>query len=356
MKKNLSRARVGFLLFVGVITFVVAIFLVGEKSQLFSSTYIVQANFPAAEGVKRGSFVVLSGYNIGTVTDIQLTPKADSVRVLMRVSESVHPFIKPDSRAEIKQEGLVGNKIINIEIGSSSLPPVENYGFIQGTPAFALTSLADNVTAITDTTKLITGQIYTLLKRLNSGDGTLGKLLNDDAIFGHVLSITQKTDSGLGIATTQLINLSALLTRVTKSVDILVGQSDSTVMTVNRITGEIETLTRNINHGKGTVGALLSDRKLYDSLVALIGALTDVSYDASNAANQAAQSIHSMREHWLFGRIFGGDDFEKEPLPEPSFKKMMRELNHRSKELEEREKRVHEWEKKLGISGDGKEK
>ena len=349
MNIQLSRARVGALIFVGVLTFTVAIFLVGEKTQLFSSTFVVQVNFTAAEGVKPGTFVVLSGYSVGSVSDIQLTQFADSVRIVMHISERVHPFIKADSKAEIKQEGLVGNKIINLLIGSPGLPPVERGGYIQGVPPFALTGLADNLTAIMDTTKIMTGELKTLLHRLNNGEGTLGRLLTDDAVYRNISGMTAKADSGIGLATAELLHLSDILGRIAKNVDGLTRRSDSAIGSIANATGELTSLLRNLNEGKGTAGALLTDRRMYDSLVSLVGALSAVTYDAGNASNQLAQSMYAMRHHWLLGRIFGGDGSDKEAAPTPAYRNMMRELNARAAELEAREARLRERERAAGV-------
>ncbi|MBL0175684.1 MAG: MCE family protein [Ignavibacteria bacterium] len=349
MKTSLSRARVGFLVLIGVITFAVATFLVGEKTQLFSSTFMVKVNFSNAEGVKTGTFVVLSGYSVGSVSDIQLTPFADSVRLTLRINEDIHPFIKADSKAEIKQEGLVGNKIINLLIGSAALPPVTPGGFIQGVPPFALTGLADNMTAIMDTTKMITGELNTMLHRLNSGEGTIGQLLTNDAMYRNLESITARADTGMALATAQLNRLTDMLARIAKNVDGLSRRSDSAISSVTDVTTELTTLVRNLNEGKGTAGALLSDRSLYDSLLTVVGSLSAVTYDAGNAANQLAQSMFAMRQHWLFGRVFGGGGIDKESAPTPAYRKMMRDVNARAAELEKREQRIRERERELGI-------
>jgi phospholipid/cholesterol/gamma-HCH transport system substrate-binding protein len=348
MKKQLSVARVGFFILLGVILFVVAIFLIGEKSQFFSSTFYVSVNFASAEGVKPGAIVVLSGYNVGTVSDISLSSKADSVRLLLRIDEAVHRFIKQDSKAEIKQEGLVGNKIINIMIGSPDLEPIRNNGIIEGVPPFALTSLADNVTSITDSTKVVSGELKNLLVRLNRGQGTIGKFFTDDAVYENLKDITQETSASLKLTLDQLNRLAGMLNKMSQSVNLLVTKTDTTIDNANKITNEVSVLLENINSGKGTVGALLYDRKLYDSIVGLVAALTDISYDAGNAANQAAQSIHAMRRHWLLGRVFGGEDIDKEEAPVSSYEKHVQELKLKIRELDEREKRLRELEKKLG--------
>jgi phospholipid/cholesterol/gamma-HCH transport system substrate-binding protein len=350
MKKTFSRMRVGLLIFLGAITFVVGILLVGEKSQFFSRTFYVQVNFPAAEGVKPGNIVVMSGYNVGTVVDIELSTNADSVRLLLRINEDVHRFIKPDSKAEIKQEGLVGNKIINLLPGSKDVASVGSLDFIQGVPPFALTSLADNVTSITDTTLVVTNQLKRLLVSLNRGEGTIGRLLTDETLYRNLTDITAKTDSGMAIAIKQIVKLSELLTRVTRTVDALAVRADTSVQNINGMTREMAELARNVNGGKGTVGALLTDRRMYDSLLTLISSLTDVSIDAGNAAGQTAESIRALRQHWLFGRLFGGDSLDKEPAPESAYRRQMKELKRRSAELDRREQQVRELEQKIGTS------
>jgi phospholipid/cholesterol/gamma-HCH transport system substrate-binding protein len=364
MKTSLSRARVGALILAGVILFVIGIFLVGERGHVFSATFPVYVNFSAAEGVKPGNIVVVSGYNIGTVSDIELTANADSVRLTLQLSEDFRRFVKADTRAEIKQEGLVGNKIINIIPGTPTLPPLADYGYIQGIPPFALTSLADNVTSITDTTKLVTEQLKRLLVSLNSGQGSLGMLLTDRTLYDGLARVTGRTDTGLALATQQILRLSDLLARVARTVDVLAARSDTTVANANAITRETELLVRNLNSGRGTAGALLADRSLYDSLVTLVGVLTGASIDAGAAAEQALRGLHAMRSHWLLGRVFGGDDVDEDNPPEASYQRGMRELGRRSAEIERRndeierrndeldrrERELRDLERRLGIA------
>ncbi len=348
MKTTLSKARVGFLIFIGVLTFTIAIFFVGEKSQLFSSVFYTYVNFTAAEGVKPGAAVVLSGYNVGTVIDISLSPTADSVRLLLRVSEEVRPFIKKDSRAQIKQEGLVGNKIINLVIGSAESPLVENYGFINGEPPFALTGMVDNVTAIMDTTKQLIGDLNRLVESINRGEGTVGKLLTDDEIYRNLASVTASADEGLKIAVAQINDLTRQLSKTAKTIDVIASQTDTVILNTNILTAEAVKTMKNLNDGKGTVGALMTDRALYDSLITLITALTYATYDAGDAADQATRSIHAMRQHWLFGRVFTDEEFDEELPPEPSYKELMQSLQRRQRELDARERQIRLREKELG--------
>jgi phospholipid/cholesterol/gamma-HCH transport system substrate-binding protein len=347
-KSNLSRARVGFLIFVGVLAFTVGIFFVGEKSQLFSQAFFVRVNFANVEGVKPGANVMLSGYNVGTVSDITLTPNADSIRLLLRIDRDVRAFIKTDSKAEIKQEGLVGNKFISVSIGSPNARELPNYGFIYGVPPFALSSIADNFISIADTVKLVANELNVLLHRMNTGGGTVGKLLTDDEFYTRLVSVAAEMEQGLQLTNKQLSELSKLLSSSVKTLDAIAVKADTAMDNTVRMTDYAASILKKVNDGEGTLGLLMNDRALYDSLVMFLASLTDVTYDAGNAAEQAARSIHAMREHWLFGRVFAGDDFENEEPVQSSYARKMRELQRRLQELEKRESELRLQQDKGG--------
>ncbi|MDX9758346.1 MAG: MlaD family protein [Bacteroidota bacterium] len=336
-KTNFSRARVGFLIFIGVLAFSVGIFFIGEKSQFFSSAFYIRVNFENVEGVKPGATVMLSGYNVGTVYDIALTPKADSIRLLLRIDDDVRAFIKMDTKAEIKQEGLVGNKFISLSIGSPTSPEISNNAYIEGVPPFALGSVTDNLVAIADTAKLVTGELNLLLHRINTGNGTIGKLFTDDQLYTRLVSITEQTEIGLRRTNEQLEQLASLLSKSITTLDVIALKADTAMDHTVRITDHAASIVRKVDDGEGTLGLLMNDRALYDSLRMFLAALTDVTYDAGNAADQTARALHAMREHWLFGRVFAGEEFENEAPVQSSYVRRMRELQRRLQDIERRE-------------------
>lgn len=347
-KTTLSRARVGFLIFVGVLAFSVGIFFIGEKSQFFSSAFYIRVNFENVEGVKPGATVMLSGYNVGTVYDIALTPKADSIRLLLRIDNDVRAFIKMDTKAEIKQEGLVGNKFISLSIGSAKSPEISNDAYIEGVPPFALGSVTDNLVAIADTAKLVTGELNLLLHRINTGGGTMGKLFTDDELYTRLVSITEQTEVGLRRTNDQLAQLASLLSKSISTLDVIALKADTAMDNSVRMTDHAASILRKVDDGQGTLGLLMNDRALYDSLRMFLAALSDVTYDAGNAADQTARALHAMREHWLFGRVFAGEDFETEEPLQSSYVRKMRELQRRLQEIERREAELG-----LPAGGDG---
>ena len=56
----------------GLILFIVAIFIIGSKENLFTPTFKIQAAFEKVNGLKTGASVRFNGINVGTVDDIEI--------------------------------------------------------------------------------------------------------------------------------------------------------------------------------------------------------------------------------------------------------------------------------------------
>ncbi len=340
MKETASRARVGLLLLLGVLALTAGIFFIGQKSLLFSPVFYFRVNFKSAAGVKPGSNVLLSGYNVGTVTSLALTPAGDSVTLTLRVEERIRPFVKNDAVAMIDQEGLVGNKYITLQIGTENGVPVHEYGFIRGAEPFELGAILQSARSMIDTTRFISEQVKGIMTRIGAGEGTLGKLITDDRMYDNLTQVTARADSGLSYATLQLAAVSGVVGRLAQSVEVVVRRSDSTIQNANRITAEAARFISSINEGKGTAGALLTDRALYDSLVTLVALLQNTTIDAGNAADQLAKGMYGLRTHWLLGRVFGGPSIDKEEQPRSSYEQRMRQIIQRERAVEEKERKL----------------
>ena len=65
----------------------------------------------------------------GEVETIHLpTSPSAQFRVRLRVREDLHPLIRLDSVASIQNDGLVGNKFVQVESGTEQSPQVPNAG------------------------------------------------------------------------------------------------------------------------------------------------------------------------------------------------------------------------------------
>ncbi len=131
MANKTSNIRIGLFIIIGIVILVVTIFLLGEKSELFRSTFDVKAYFKDIQGLKSGAIVRLSGIDVGSVKRIQIVSDTTGrVQVTMKLISDIKRFIKTDTKASIETEGLVGNKVVVLKVGSSQAEEVNDGGTI----------------------------------------------------------------------------------------------------------------------------------------------------------------------------------------------------------------------------------
>lgn len=121
MHKSLKAAKLGIFIFLGSVLMVTIIFLLGNKEALFKSTFTVKTYFKNIEGLRNGAPVRLSGIDVGSVKSIDIAKDTTGrIIVTMRLLTDIEQFIRKDTKASIETEGLVGNKVVILQIGSSS--------------------------------------------------------------------------------------------------------------------------------------------------------------------------------------------------------------------------------------------
>jgi len=129
MNKTKKTLRLGIFIASALILFIVAIYLIGSKENLFSSTTNIHASFKDIRGLMSGNIVRFAGINIGTVKDIRIVADS-SVIVSMTIRNSYTDYIYKNSTVQIGQEGLMGGKIVLISSGDPSTGKVEEGDYL----------------------------------------------------------------------------------------------------------------------------------------------------------------------------------------------------------------------------------
>ena len=130
--------------------FAVGLFLIGDRRMLFSDTFEVYAEFKQIAGARERRQGARRGHGRRRGRGDQRARRArpGRFRVQMRVREDLHPLIRIDSVASIQNDGLVGNKFVQIETGTEAAPQVPDQGTIQSREPF---DIADLMLAMSDT-------------------------------------------------------------------------------------------------------------------------------------------------------------------------------------------------------------
>jgi len=186
MKKNTgNRIGLGIFVSVALVLFVVAIYFIGERQQLFKNTFEVNAVFKNVEGLQVGNNVRFSGINIGIVNNI--TQISDtSVKVELQIDKSTQKFIKRDATASIGSDGLMGNKIIIIAPGTGTEAVIQNNSYIRSIAPIDMDEVFASLKTTSDNAASITTDLASIAKNIRNGKGTIGMLFTD-TVFAHNL-------------------------------------------------------------------------------------------------------------------------------------------------------------------------
>jgi len=189
-----SPVRLGIFVVLALVMLGAAVFLIGNKQFLFRRTYRLNANFENAAGLANGAGVRVAGIQKGTVKRIDLPGSPEGqVLVEMNLDETTRPVIKKDSIASISSEGLVGDRYVEISMGSEKAQPVQEGDTIQGEPALQIADLMkkadqilDDARGAVEDTGAIAGNLKSISSKINQGTGTVGALINDRSVYQRV--------------------------------------------------------------------------------------------------------------------------------------------------------------------------
>jgi phospholipid/cholesterol/gamma-HCH transport system substrate-binding protein len=191
-------ARLGAFIVAALAILVAGVFLIGNKQYLFSSTYRVKAQFNNVVGLADGADVRVGGVHSGTVHSIELPHSAGGkVTVVMDLDNSTHEIIKQNSVASIETEGLLGNQYVAISFGSDGQPEVKNGDTIQSLPPLVMSDMLKTASGILDSSQeavknatLATAHLNSVSAKIDSGQGTVGALVNDKELYTNLEQTT----------------------------------------------------------------------------------------------------------------------------------------------------------------------
>ncbi|NJD23364.1 MAG: MCE family protein, partial [Melioribacter sp.] len=298
MLKQLEGARLGIFIFLGTILLVLAIFLLGSKEKLFTSTIEIKAYFDQIEGLKSGAPVRLSGYDIGSVSSVSFANNASAkVEVKMRIVNDLKHLIKFDSEASIETEGLVGKKIVAITPGSSDAAEVTNGGVIKSKTPMNIAKIIEETESVMGYMKDLTKDFSEIFAKVNQGKGSIGKLVNDEQLYKSAVNVTQSADKSMNTITKRLDEISDIIVNTSGSLKSIVGNVDVTI-------NDLRNILSNVKNGEGVLGKLISDKKMADSISSVIHNLVKTSDQTRIATSSLAENMEALKHNWLFKSYF----------------------------------------------------
>jgi len=176
------QIKVGTLLTIATAIALVAMIFPTKGVNPFSPKFKLITYFPAVAGLRPSSPVWFCGVEVGEVVYVDFVPNTDSSRlkVVMRIERKVQPYIKTDSKAEIKGMGLLGDMFIDISCGSEDADMVRNKSVIAGVPP---KSMKKDLAVMMTSAKGLLQNLEQISLDIREGRGSLGQLAQDPSLY-----------------------------------------------------------------------------------------------------------------------------------------------------------------------------
>ncbi|MEI6348727.1 MAG: MlaD family protein [Bacteroidota bacterium] len=175
------KIRLGLFIAGGLALFVIAIFIIGKQRNMFNPVFYLTTTFKNVSGLQVGNNIRFSGVNVGTVDNISIVNDS-AVEVSMSIKIEVQQFIKTDSEVGIGSEGFIGDRLLIISKGSNSAPIVIEGNQLSSTEPVETDDIMESVEITAGNAEIITEQLAEITMKINSGNGTLGRLLQDSTL------------------------------------------------------------------------------------------------------------------------------------------------------------------------------
>jgi phospholipid/cholesterol/gamma-HCH transport system substrate-binding protein len=269
-----------------------AIVTLSTRSGAWAPRYRLVAFFDNVQGLIAGAPVWLAGRPVGRVESVSFGVRPEgrpALEVLLQVDREVSERIRSDSTATIGTIGLLGDRYVEISIGTTAGRPLEDgeelatitrldLGSVVAKGTQALDSIA---TLAANLNRVIEGfgkqgggeslassvdAFRAIVSQIQDGRGLLHSLIYDEYTGGGVESIERslarfesilrEIDQGEGI-------LHSLIYDAPTEQDLVIEALEAGA--------RLNSILAKIDRGEGTLGLIVNDPTLYEDLKLLVG-------------------------------------------------------------------------------------
>lgn len=188
------KIRLGIFVAGGIALFVLAIFIIGKQKNMFNPVYSLTTTFYNVGGLQVGNKIRFSGIDVGTVDNIQIINDS-TVKVNLFIRKEVQQYIKTNSEVTIASEGLIGDKMIQITQGTHNASYAKDGQALQSVEPVEIDAIMASLQSTADNAEIISDELADIMININSGEGTLGRLIKDTVIAENLSKTMQNLKS-----------------------------------------------------------------------------------------------------------------------------------------------------------------
>ncbi|MEW6434505.1 MAG: MlaD family protein [Myxococcota bacterium] len=269
--------RAGLFVALGLALAGIVVFLIGKERNLFEKENVYVGAFENVDGLQLDSPVRLGGLQVGRVSSIAFADDLEDKRIIvkMEISQRFAERIREDSVARITGRGVLGDKAIDISLGTPGKEQIANGGEIP-------TGTSGDISSLLKATGEMVDNAVTITRDLRAGvQAYTGPEVRDDvvAIVKGAKNIIAEIESGKGLLHTLVYDK-----RTSDDVKALLSRASDTAVKLDSAVARVDGLLADVKAGQGSLHALIYDKQIAQSIV-----------DLGVAADEVARLIHDAK-------------------------------------------------------------
>ena len=262
-------------------------FLKGRDLFNMNSTYY--ATYDQVNGIQNSSAIKIKGFKVGAVSKITYDP-ARSSKIVLELTIKSKYRIPVNSEARVYSDGIMGGKAIEIEMGNAAdylrsgdtIRSAVDKDFLEVAGSefeFLKQKATELVNEITATLRTLNTLLAENSANVNATMANLAEISGSlNGVIGSESKSLRGIISNMNALSESLKNNSSRIEHIIANVDGFtdsLSRSDipSAVENLNGSLARLDETLKKVNEGDGTLGRLVNDPALYDSLTAASGNL-----------------------------------------------------------------------------------
>jgi len=278
------RLKIGIFVMVAVVLVLWATFQSGGFR--FGGRDILIVHFARVGGLEEGAAVRLHGVPVGIVKDIELGSKTNQVAVRMELNEGTKKRLHEGSTARITTVGFLAELYVELDGGNEATAPIQNDAEVRTAIIADPAALMNQVQSTADTVQVLLSSLATTVRGIERGEGTLGRLARDDRVYENLATTTREASTLTRDLNVNQATISARLVSLTSSLDSLTREMQHGQGTMAQLvrspelynhlmssTARLDSILAVVESGKGTFGRMMTDTLLYDDTKAMVASM-----------------------------------------------------------------------------------
>lgn len=309
---NAQKIKLGLFVIVSSILLISALYFIGRKQNLFGDTFYVSAVFGNVSGLKIGNNVRYSGINVGTVKKIIMINDT-TICVNMAVESKILEHMRTNAKAVIGSDGLVGSMVVNISPGSRDAPLLKPGDTLVSIVKISTNDMISTLSVTNENAAALSAELLKITSSLNEGQGSLGRLLNDEEMGSDLKETVKNLKKVSGDATKVVNDLKGVISGIEFEESLLyvlvndsvaADQFRSILVQLEDASREINTVAENLNEvvsevkeGDGAFNHIMTD-------TTLVNDIDETVRNVKKGSVLLNENLEAMRHNILFRGYF----------------------------------------------------